>query len=225
MQRHVLAISCVTAAVLALGGSPAAASAQTFSACRIPAVGVIYMIGVSGAPADCLDPTHVMFSWIEGGQVSDASITTNKLAAGAVTSSKIASGAVVLGHLGTGSVSSGAIIDGTVTAADIGNNAVGSAEIQAGAVGPSELDLEVITVPGSYGAATPVASITANCPAGKRVIAGGYRMTSLVGAGTWELATPLNGPSGDTGWVVQASWSTTPSSWSWNVFATCISGG
>lgn len=78
---------------LALDGAPVAA--QTFEACRVPSVGVIYMINVGDAPAACLDPSHVQFTWTEGGAPADGSITTAKLADAAVTAAKIAGGAVV----------------------------------------------------------------------------------------------------------------------------------
>jgi hypothetical protein len=89
-------------------GLPAASSAQTFEACRVPSVGVIYMINVGDAPTACLDPSHVQFSWTEGGAPADGSITTAKLADGAVTSAKIA--------------------DGIVSEADLAANSVGAAE-------------------------------------------------------------------------------------------------
>jgi hypothetical protein len=34
-----------------------------YRACYIPEVGAVYRIGETGLPADCLDPTHVEFSW------------------------------------------------------------------------------------------------------------------------------------------------------------------
>ena len=43
------------------------AQATTFTACRVPDVGAIYMIGVAGAPPACLEPSHIQFSWTEGG--------------------------------------------------------------------------------------------------------------------------------------------------------------
>jgi len=95
---------------------PSASDAQTFEACRVPSVGVIYMINVGDAPAACLDPSHVQFSWTEGGAPADGSITTAKLADGAVTSAKIA--------------------DGVVSEADLAANSVGA----------SELGLEVVTL-------------------------------------------------------------------------------
>ena len=90
---HLLAAA--TVALLIADASPASAQ-TTFRACRVPSVGAIYMIGVSGAPSACLDPSHVEFQWTEGGGgvPADGSITTAKLANGAVTGAKIAAGAV-----------------------------------------------------------------------------------------------------------------------------------
>ncbi len=98
--------SSVLVAALAIGLTvdATAVSAQTFEACRVPSVGVIYMINVGDAPTECLDPSHVPFTWTEGGAPADGSITTAKLAANAVTSVKIADGAVSEADLAASSV-------------------------------------------------------------------------------------------------------------------------
>lgn len=84
--------------------APAASAQTTFNACRVPAVGVIYMVGVSGAPSACLDASHVAFTWTEGGAPADGSVTTAKLADGAVTSVKLADGGVATADLANGAV-------------------------------------------------------------------------------------------------------------------------
>jgi hypothetical protein len=113
MTRTLLGSPLIALLMLAL---PGASSAQTFEACRVPSVGVIYMINVGDAPTACLDPSHVQFSWTEGGAPADGSITTAKLADDAVTSAKIA--------------------DGVVSEADLAANSVGAAE----------MGLEVVTL-------------------------------------------------------------------------------
>ena len=84
----------LAALALGLAVDGGSVSAQTFEACRVPSVGVIYMINVGDAPTACLDPSHVEFSWTEGGAPADGSITTAKLADGAVTPAKIEAGAL-----------------------------------------------------------------------------------------------------------------------------------
>lgn len=42
------------------------AQGQTFSACYVPDVGVVYLIKGTGLPPACSSPTHVEFSWTEG---------------------------------------------------------------------------------------------------------------------------------------------------------------
>lgn len=64
-----MVLAFVGAAALA-PGSVAAQSEETpqvYHACRVPEVGVLYMIKDNGLPEACLDPSHVEFSWTEGG--------------------------------------------------------------------------------------------------------------------------------------------------------------
>jgi hypothetical protein len=116
------------ATVAALCASPAAAQ-TTFTACRVPNVGAIYMIGVTGAPTACLDASHVEFSWTEGGAPADGSITTAKLADGAVTSAKIATDAVDAAAIATGAVGSAEILNGSIATADIADGTIAAADM------------------------------------------------------------------------------------------------
>lgn len=119
-------------AVVAIGGSslPAELSAQTtFTACRIPDVGAIYMIGLTGLPTECLDPSHVEFSWTEGAAVADGGITTPKLADGAVTAAKLGAGAVTQPALAAGAVDSLSIANGSILGEDVRAGTIGSLQI------------------------------------------------------------------------------------------------
>lgn len=135
-------------AFLAIGASfaPAELSAQTtFTACRIPDVGAIYMIGLAGLPTECLDPSHVEFSWTEGGTVADGGITTPKLADGAVTAAKLAADAVdslsivdgsILGEdLRSGTIGSLQIANSSITGADVEDASLTAADLADGAAG------------------------------------------------------------------------------------------
>jgi hypothetical protein len=110
----------------------------TFTACRVPDVGAIYMIGVSGAPSACLDPSHIEFSWTEG---------SGALAEGSVTTTEIADGTIATADIGADAVTSAEIADGTIASADIGADAVTSAEIADGTVAASDMAADAIDSP------------------------------------------------------------------------------
>lgn len=103
MLSRGLPTTALTVLVLAAGVEDAQAQ-TTFTACRVPDVGAIYMIGVAGAPSACLDGSHVEFSWTEGGEPADGSITEAKLADDAVTSAKIKDGTITSADIADGSV-------------------------------------------------------------------------------------------------------------------------
>jgi len=135
------------AAGIAFSATPQDAEAQaTFTACRVPDVGAIYMIGVAGAPSACLDVSHVEFSWTEGGaSVADGSITTVKLADGAVTSAKIADGTIIGADMVGGTVGTAELALNAVTSAQLATDAVTSAAIAPDAVGSTEVLDESLT--------------------------------------------------------------------------------
>jgi hypothetical protein len=140
MNRIATRFLAGAASALVVAAGPTDVEAQaTFTACRVPDVGAIYMIGVAGAPSECLDASHVEFSWTEGAEVADASVTTEKLADGAVTSAKI----------GDGAVGSAAVEDGSLTAADLAPLAAGGMATAnlgtASAIGTTPTDLGSIS--------------------------------------------------------------------------------
>ena len=106
LLRLLVLVGLVTVGLMALVPERVQAQgADVFHACRIPDVGVIYMIKEPGLPDNCLSATHVEFSWTEGiGEVADGSITTAKLADAAVTTNTIADGAVTGAKLESGAV-------------------------------------------------------------------------------------------------------------------------
>jgi len=109
-------MGAATALLAATYAAPAAAQ-TTFWACRVPAVGVLYMIA-DGA-ANCLDGAHVKFSWTDGGAPGANSVTSAMIVDGTITAADVATDAL--------------------TAASIANDAIGAAELAATAVTNSDL--------------------------------------------------------------------------------------
>ncbi|HEY0930548.1 MAG TPA: tail fiber domain-containing protein [Gemmatimonas sp.] len=71
----------------ALTSTPAEAQA-VFHACYVPASGTVYRIKAANTPANCLQPTHVAFSWTDGTDAAVAlqnAVKTTDIAAGDVT--------------------------------------------------------------------------------------------------------------------------------------------
>lgn len=130
-------------------------------------------------------------------------------------------------HITPESIGSAQLGANSVTQAEIASGAVGLFEMQDNSVGPQALGLEVVSV------VRPTLSVSsdrvvATCPAGKRVLSGGYRLTALTASvDPSEMTVIQNGPNVDdaTEWIVYAYFPTAPSSWSWNVYAICIIDG
>ncbi len=60
-------LAAVAAALAATFGAAPSAGAQTvFHACYVPASGTVYRIKAPSTPQNCLQPTHVAFSWTDG---------------------------------------------------------------------------------------------------------------------------------------------------------------
>ncbi len=163
-------LTFLTQVALLVACSLDVAGQTTFRACRVPDVGAIYMIGVLGAPAACLDGTHVEFSWVEGVAAAPGSVTNEILADGAVTSTKILDGAIGsadLGpsvvraeHIAPGAVGSGALADGSVTQVKldpgitlgVADGSIATQHLAAGAVTAEKI------APGAVGTAALTAS-------------------------------------------------------------------
>lgn len=60
-------LAAVAAALAAtLGAAPSAGAQTVFHACYVPASGTVYRIKAPSTPQNCLQPTHVAFSWTDG---------------------------------------------------------------------------------------------------------------------------------------------------------------
>lgn len=167
LSRGPLAVAALLLTA-SLGASKLEAQ-TTFTACRVPDVGAIYMIGVSGAPSACLDASHIEFSWTEGGSLADGSVTEAKLAFDPATQTELDGVTSDLGTAGTlndaanpvdwtklkgvpadiadgddtGGASNDVSCTGCVDEADIADGAVTTAKIATGSVDPSRLGSDV----------------------------------------------------------------------------------
>lgn len=189
ISTRVLSVVAVAASI----GAVELQAQTTFTACRVPDVGAIYMIGVEGAPTACLDASHVQFSWTEGGTIADASITEAKLADGAVTSTKIAGGAVTSSHIATNGVGSselGLQVNSVVmsNASDQFDSAFANCPTGKVAIGGG-FDLDVTGTP------NPTSSFR---------------------------ATESHVTDEGTGWQVVGYWPSTQTDWTWTVTVICI---
>jgi hypothetical protein len=194
-MRHFALVGALAAALTTSDASPVAAQ-TTFWACRVPAVGVLYMI--ADAAANCLDGTHVKFSWTDGGAPG----------ANTVNSAAIIDATLATGDHGVGSVNSAAIVDATIATADIANAAVTTAKlaapaaaVQANSVG----NTNITAVLASMGSVTIVA------PTAGRVlvyaVGNGYvsNTDTLVEFGIGTSATTMTGTPSYGGFLNSAA--------------------
>lgn len=195
-MRRTSIVILVNAAALGLGAASAsqAAAQTTFRACRVPSVGVIYMIGVSGAPTSCLDASHVEFSWTEGSAPADGSVTTAKLADGAVTSAKIADGTVVLADVDATSIQArvaGSCAVGSSIRVIGSNGAVGCQTVD-GSVAGSQVTSFTTPAPVAITSATPVQLHSLTIPGSTSgvatVVAHAYVEQDATAVGRYEFA-------------------------------------
>jgi len=177
-----------------------------------------------------------------------AAVTDTKLADGAVTRAKIAAGAVASTALAPGSVGTKKIADAAVTGPKVAQNSLTGANIDETTLGlvPSASHAATADQAGNASALAGVTAasylsgktvvqvattttlhqskgpITATCPAGTSIVAGG---ASIDGA-TSGIAITTSTPNGDTAWVAEAAALDKPDApWRIVVTAICARGG
>jgi hypothetical protein len=176
------------------------------------------------------------------GSIRDGAVTGPKLAAGAVGTAALAAGAVTPADLAAGAVRGVAIADGAVTGRAVAPNALTGTDIAEGTLGtvPRATSAADAAALGGVPAARYVTRasvvraasgtstlrskgpITATCPAGTAVIAGGGEVQGAVPG----VALTVSAPAGTSGWTVAAGAATTPPA-AWRLVATavCTRGG
>jgi hypothetical protein len=80
--------------------------------------------------------------------------------------------------------------------------------------------LETVSVASAQDSATPKVLVL-NCPAGKRPIASGYRVT---GGGSAEIAVTESYPSSPTQWTIRAVEQNAVASWALTGYVFCVAG-
>lgn len=184
---------------------------------------------------------------LRGGSVTNlklrnGAVTGNKIAPGTIGSSLLAKGSIRAEQLGGGVVTKGKLKNGAVNGEKLAGNAVGTdqlaanavsnGKIQDGAVGSTKLAssfLAQLVKNVTYVAKataedeTNHKSVTAECPAGKQVVGGGFRVI----LGTADLApavesVPFVGADSErTGWTAAADSPELTKTWAIEAVAIC----
>lgn len=175
-------------------------------------------------------------------KLRNLAVSNPKLGDAAVTSTKLANGAVRSAALGGQVVTTGKLKNGGVTGEKLANNAVGTEKLTANAVATGKLQdgavsaaklnsglLAQLVKAVSYASSavsatnnTSPKSVTAECPAGKQAIGGGYRIVP----GTAEVipateSLPFVSADGKrTGWTAKGE-TGDPGTWSIEAHAIC----
>ena len=83
---------------------------------------------------------------ISSDKIADGAVTAAKIAGGAVTADMLADGAVTAAKIAGGAVTADMLADGAVTAAKIPNGAVTNAKIADGTISPEKLGFNVLSL-------------------------------------------------------------------------------
>ena len=123
--------------------------------------GKLYRYTASGWTAEV--STQDLTGTIGATQITDAAITTAKLAVGAVTADTIGANAIVAGKISANAVTSGTISAGVVGATEIAANAITATKIAAGAIEADKLAANSVTAVKLAAGSITSDKLTANC--------------------------------------------------------------
>ncbi|MFN8122347.1 MAG: hypothetical protein U0237_07950 [Thermoleophilia bacterium] len=174
---------------------------------------------------------------VTGGALAPKAVGAAAIAPASVGRLALATGAVGPNKLADGAVTGRAVADGSITGADIaettltvGSAARATSAVQArnaaslGGVAAGRYVSQVTLVRQSSTTSTLRAKgpITATCPAGTRVIAGG----AAIDGGARGVALVSSAPEGDAAWTAEAAAAERPTApWRLVVTAICADGG
>lgn len=219
--------------------SPVVLSAQTprtFTACYVPGVGAMYMVGEPGLPSGCLSQNHEQISWTEGqdGTVTleDGAVNTAMLADGAVTALKLADAAVTTDKISPGAVASDQLADQSVARSHLGLAVVGGDQIEARSVSGNhiglqsvlgenlDIDIRVVESEPVVAASGTTAYAAAVCPAGYAVLGGGWDIATGDQTVTVITSTPGISLQSERQWLVGIR-NQSPQSYTFRARAVC----
>jgi hypothetical protein len=133
-----------------------------------------------------------LFVGLSGAAYAGNKIGTNQIKGKAVTTGKLAGKAVTNGKLAGQAVKSGKLADGAVTSSKLSDESVKSDELG-----------EITKVEeSSPPAAVPQINATADCPAGTKVMSGGFKVTSATNPD--DPPIPTGDKRSNNGWEARA---------------------
>jgi len=148
-------MGAATAALFAAVFAPGASAQTTFTACRVPAVGVIYLLA---APADpCLDAAHVKFSWTEGGAPGANSVNSAAIIDGTIVAADVGADALTAATIATDAIGAAELAATAVTNTDLGTGTANASSFLRGDrtwASPSPIVTQFVSGGGTSGTAT-----------------------------------------------------------------------
>jgi hypothetical protein len=173
-------------------------------------------IGANELKANSIKTGKIVKEAVTAGKIKVGAVTESRIADLAVTTPKIADLAVTTPKIADNAVTTGKIADNAVTTGKLANSSVNSAKIQDGQVRAADLGSIIQVTNSAPVANTAFASVSANCPAGTTVIAGGFQPANFGVEATSSLRA-------GNGWQYQAVNNSGGASTA-VVFAYCLSG-
>lgn len=139
-----------------------------------------------------------------GSKLANGSVLARTLANGAVGTPKLQNLAVAEGKLGNGAVTNNKLAADSVATGKIQDGAISAAKLNAGLLAQLVKNVSYVTKSSAKGGNSQ--TTTAECPAGKQVVGGGYRNVGLAEIVFFTESVPVANVDGRrTGWQVSAS--------------------
>ena len=167
----------------------------------IASIALFVALGSGAYAANKVGTNQIKNKAVTKQKLAGKSVTKVKLADEAVTTRKLQFAAVGSNQLGFEAVTTSNVNEGAITESKLSNGAVGTAKISNGAVKSDELGEITNVEETSPPAALPGIDATADCPAGTKVISGGFEVT---GVNPNDPPIPTGDKRSNNGWEVSA---------------------